>query len=117
MTFKPETDDFRSSPALDAIHILLQKKANVFAFDPIFQSKPNIENLPEECNICSNIEDVLENSEIALVFTRWEDFKSLNSEFLKQFMKNPIIIDGRGFLDKENFERGTYFKIGMNQKI
>ena len=96
---------------------MLQKKANVFAFDPIFQSKPNIENLPEECNICSNIEDVLENSEIALVFTRWEDFKSLNSEFLKQFMKNPIIIDGRGFLDKENFERGTYFKIGMNQKI
>jgi hypothetical protein len=30
-------------------------------------------------------------------------------------MKNPIIIDGRGFLDKEKFDAGTYFKIGYSE--
>ena len=38
-----------------------------------------------------------------------------NVTFLKQFMKNPIIIDGRGFLDKEKFDAGTYFKIGYSE--
>ena len=40
LTFKPETDDLRSSPALDAIKILLQKKASISVFDPIFKLKP-----------------------------------------------------------------------------
>ena len=71
--------------------------------------------IPDECKICSNIEDVLKDSDIALVFTKWKEFKFLNSKFLKQFMKNPIIIDGRGFLNKEEFERGAFFKIGMNE--
>ena len=30
-------------------------------------------------------------------------------------MKNPIIIDGRGFLEKEKFDVGCYFKIGYSE--
>jgi UDPglucose 6-dehydrogenase/GDP-mannose 6-dehydrogenase len=115
LTFKPETDDLRSSPALDAIKILLEKNANVFAFDPIFKLNPDIIKIPEKCNICSNIEDALKNSDIALVFTKWEEFKSLDSNFLKQLMRNPMIIDGRGFLEKEKFDVGYYFKIGYSE--
>jgi len=50
-----------------------------------------------------------------MIFTKWSEFKSLDTKFLKQFMKNPIIIDGRGFLDKEKFDVGTYFKIGYSE--
>ena len=115
LTFKPETDDLRSSPALDAIKILLQKKASISIFDPIFKLKPDMVKLPEECNICNNIEEALENSDIALIFTKWDEFKSLDSKFLKQFMNNPIIIDGRGFLESDKFDVGTYFKIGYSE--
>ena len=115
LTFKPETDDLRSSPALDAIKILLQKNANISVFDPIFKLKPDMVKLPEECNVCKNIEDALKNSDIALIFTKWDEFRSLDSEFLKQFMNNPIIIDGRGFLEKEKFDVGTYFKVGYSE--
>ena len=115
LTFKPETDDLRSSPALDAINILLKKDAKVFAFDPILKSKPDMIKLPSGCNLCYNLEDALKNSDIAMIFTKWEEFKFLNSELLKQFMSNPIIIDGRGFLEKEKFDVGTYFKIGYSE--
>ena len=115
LTFKPETDDLRSSPALDAIKILLEKGANISAFDPILKSKPDLVKLPNECKICFGIEDALKDSDVAMIFTKWSEFKSLNSKFLKQFMKNPIIIDGRGFLDKEKFDAGTYFKIGYSE--
>ena len=115
LTFKPDTDDLRSSPALDAINILLKKDAKVFAFDPILKSKPDVIKLPSGCNVCHNLEDALKNSDVAMVFTKWEEFKFLNSELLKQFMNNPIIIDGRGFLEKEKFDIGTYFKIGYSE--
>jgi len=115
LTFKPETDDLRSSPAIDAIDILLEKNANISVFDPIFKLKSDMIKISDECKICPNIEDVLKDSDIALVFTKWKEFKFLNSDFLKQYMKNPIIIDGRGLLNKEEFEHGTYFKIGMNE--
>ena len=115
LTFKPETDDLRSSPALDAIQILLEKGANVFAFDPILKSKPNSTKLLQNCTVCTTIEDALKDSDVAMIFTKWPEFKSLDSKFLKQFMKNPIIIDGRGFLDKEKFDSGTYFKIGYSE--
>ena len=115
LTFKPETDDVRSSPALDAINILLEKNADVVAFDPIFKSSSEIIKIPKECKICARLEDALKDSEIALVFTKWKEFSSLNSEILKQFMKNPILVDGRGFLDSKNFEAGHYFKIGYSE--
>ena len=114
LTFKPETDDLRSSPALDAIQILLEKGANVFAFDPILKSKPNSTKLLQNCTVCATIEDALKDSDAAMIFTKWPEFKSLDSKFLKQFMKNPIIIDGRGFLAKEKFDSDTYFKIGYS---
>ena len=115
LTFKPETDDLRSSPALDAIQILLEKGANIFAFDPILKSKPNSIKLLQNCTVCTTIEDALKDSDVAMIFTKWPEFKSIDSKFLKQFMKNPIIIDGRGFLAKEKFDNGTYFKIGYSE--
>ena len=115
LTFKPETDDLRSSPALDAIQILLEKGANIFAFDPILKSKPNSTKLLQNCTVCATIEDALKDSDVAMIFTKWPEFKSIDSKFLKQFMKNPIIIDGRGFLAKEKFDNGTYFKIGYSE--
>ena len=78
----------------------------------ILKSNPNIIKLPNGCNISENIEDALNESNLVMVFTKWNEFKNLNSELLKKFMKNPLIIDGRGFLEKEKFDPGTYFKIG-----
>ena len=115
LTFKTETNDLRSSPALDAIDILLKKGANISTFDPILKSKSDLVELPNECKICFRIEDALRDSDVVMIFTKWSEFKSLDAKFLKQFMKNPIIIDGRGFLDKEKFDTGTYFKIGYSE--
>jgi UDPglucose 6-dehydrogenase len=113
LTFKPDTDDLRSSPSLDAIKILLEKGAKISTFDPMIKS--NLMKLPEECNVCFKIEDALKDSDIVMIFTKWSEFELLDSNFLKQFMKNPLIIDGRGYLDKNKFDRGTFFKIGFTE--
>jgi nucleotide sugar dehydrogenase len=115
LTFKPDTDDIRSSPSLDAINLFLDKNSIVSAYDPMFKNKTETSILPKNCNYCMTIEESLNDSDAVLVFTKWSEFELLDSKFLKQYMKNPVIIDGRGFLDKEKFETGTYFKIGYTE--
>jgi len=113
LTFKPDTDDLRSSPSIDAIKLFLEKGAQVSAYDPVIKNISNSILLPKQCTYNLKIEESLENSDAVLVFTKWSEFKSLNFELLNKFMKKPLIIDGRGFLDKEKFPDGTYYKIGF----
>ena len=115
LTFKPDTDDIRSSPSLDAINLFLDKHSIVSAYDPMFKNKAETSILPKNCNYCMTMEESLNGSDAVLVFTKWSEFESLDSKFLKRYMNNPILIDGRGFLDKEKFESGTYFKIGYSE--
>ena len=116
LTFKPNTDDIRSSPSIDAIKLFLEKGATVSTYDPVIKNISNIISLPKEYESNSTIEESLQDSDAAVLFTKWAEFKSLNSEFLEKFMKKPLIIDGRGFLEKEKFQVGTYYKIGFLEK-
>ena len=115
LTFKPDTDDLRSSPSIDAIKILLEKGANITAYDPIFVNRSS-SILPQNCNYVNILEESLKDSDAVMVFTKWPEFSKLNSKTLEKFMRTPLIIDGRGILIKENFNPGTYFKIGFTEK-
>ena len=81
----------------------------------MFKNQTKTSILPKNCNYCMTMEESLVGSDAVLIFTKWSEFESLDSKFLKRYMKNPILIDGRGFLDKEKFEAGTYFKIGYSE--
>ena len=111
LTFKPDTDDTRSSPALVAIKIFQNKGATIIAYDPLI-SKKNQEN-PFDFTLAETLDSCLDESNLAILFTKWTEFQSIDSKFLQQHMKNPLIIDGRGFLDQSKFERNTYYKIGF----
>jgi len=111
LTFKPDTDDMRSSPALTAIEIFQNRGATIIAYDPLI-SKKNQEN-PFDFALAKTIDACLDKCNLAILFTKWAEFQSINSNFLKQHMENPLIIDGRGFLDQSKFERNTYYKIGF----
>ena len=113
LTFKPGTDDLRSSPSLKSIKLLLEKGAKVSAYDPIIKEKSSIFSF-QGFKLCSNIEESLLESDLVLVFTKWPEFKSLDGNLLKKFMNKPLIIDGRGFLEKDKFQDGTYYKIGFS---
>ena len=115
LTFKPNTDDIRSSPSLDAINLFLDKNSIVSAYDPMFKNQIETSILPKNCNYCMTLEESITDSDAVLVFTRWPEFESLDSKILKRYMNNPIIVDGRGFLEKEKFDAGMYFKIGYSE--
>jgi len=113
LTFKPNTDDMRSSPSFDAIKLLNDKNATVFVYDPVISEINQEIRKKYDFTLVKSLEECLDESECAILLTSWKEFLSIDAELLKKHMKNPKIIDGRNFLLKEKFEENMYYKIGF----
>jgi UDPglucose 6-dehydrogenase len=91
LAFKPDTDDIRESRSIPLIEALVNKGANVKAYDP--KAMNNFEKLYPQIDYCSSAEEVL-NSDAILITTKWEEFKKLD-------YKGKIVIDGRRLKEAE----------------
>ncbi len=93
LAFKPDTDDIREAASLNIISELLNYNATIYAYDPIVKDIPIKD---KRINIVSDKYKALENTDILILVTEWEEFK--NVEF-KRF-KDKIVIDGRNIWEK-----------------
>ena len=117
LTFKPNTDDTRSSPALIAIDLLKNKNAKISIFDPQIKKNDSHLKLPNNSQLCDSLVESIQDSEAVLIFTKWDEFKKLDGDLLAKHMKRPVIIDGRGYLDKTKFQNVEFYKIGFVEKL
>ena len=92
VTFKANTDDMRDSPSLKMIPDLSKKGAFINYFDPTgfkkeFKKYKNV-------NYKNSISKCLEKTDLVIIHTEWNDFKSLN---FKKYIKNKkaVIYDMR----------------------
>ena len=115
LSFKPDTDDMRSSPSLEIIKSLQKLGGKLSAYDPKISQEKLRENGIDNVEVSASLEDCLKNSEIAILLTKWSEFKDINENLIEKNMKEPRIIDGRGFLDSSKFSDKTYFKIGLTK--
>lgn len=104
LTFKPGTDDLREAPSLENVPLLLEQGADVYAFDPV--GADNFANLYPEgehgkghITYVTNIEDALTDANVCFVFTDWDDVKAVTPEQYKQWMRTPLVYDGRNVCD------------------
>ena len=87
VTFKANTDDMRNSICLKLIPSLIKKGAIIKYYDPTGYKKEfkNFKNV-----LCSyNIISALENSDLIIVHTEWDEFKSFS---FKQFLKSKKLV-------------------------
>ena len=113
LTFKPGTDDLREAPSIPNIRRLLDEGANVKVYDPV--GMKNFKKVfPTEVSYCEIPEDALRDTELAFIFTEWNEIKNLELEKYEELMKKPVIMDGRNcYLIKEVKERKVnYYSVG-----
>lgn len=102
LTFKPGTDDLREAPSLVNIPLFLEDGARVKAWDPV--GVPNYRKLyPDEILYCATIEETLQDADLCLIFTEWEEVKNLDVSAFEKYMKRPIVLDGRNCYDLDAF--------------
>ncbi|MCM3571135.1 UDP-glucose 6-dehydrogenase TuaD [Neobacillus mesonae] len=113
LAFKPNTNDIRSSPALDIIPYLAEQGAIVKAYDPIaiVETKKQI---GYQCTYTENVYEAIAGSDACMILTDWQDVKKLDLAKVKQLMNKPLIVDGRNLFELERMrELGfTYLSVG-----
>lgn len=113
LAFKPETDDIREAPALDVIEVLLEKGAQITAFDP--EAMPNVEKkLGNQIEYATSMYKTLENADALVICTEWSIFRTPDFDKIKKHLNNKVIFDGRNLYEvNEMKEMGfNYFSIG-----
>lgn len=116
LAFKPGTDDMRDSPSIPLIKELIRKKALVSVYDPVCNPKLTGESVFKNLDIefCESMPKALRGKDACILMTRWDEFQKITPELLNKEMKNPLIVDGRGFLNPESFEgKAIYRGLGL----
>lgn len=114
LTFKPDTDDMRDAPSLDLIEQLNRLGARVKAYDPIV-SQSGLSHGLSNVIIETNAEMLADSCDALVLVTDWKEFLKLNLSKMAKLMSNPLIIDGRNFLDRDAVEAAGIRYIGMGR--
>ncbi|MCC0175976.1 UDP-glucose/GDP-mannose dehydrogenase family protein [Waterburya agarophytonicola K14] len=114
LTFKPDTDDMRDAPALDLIEQLNRLGARVKAYDPIV-SQSGLSHGLSNVIIETNAEMLADGCDAVVLVTDWKEFAKLDFPKMAKLMNNPLVIDGRNFLDREKVEAAGLRYIGMGR--
>ncbi|AZI37860.1 putative UDP-glucose 6-dehydrogenase [Caenibius tardaugens NBRC 16725] len=112
LTFKPNTDDMRDSPALAIIQTLQDNGAKIQAYDP--EGMEQAAALLSGVTFCDGAYSALEGADAAVIVTEWDAFRALDFARMKQALKAPILIDLRNIYVRDDVEgKGfTYIAIG-----
>jgi UDPglucose 6-dehydrogenase len=114
LTFKPDTDDLRSSVAIEVVEQLLREGAHVVAYDPKGMHKARgIKGIADAEFASSALEAVID-AEALIIATDWNEFCNVDFAMLKEKMRTPIVFDGRNLLDPETMRQFgfNYYSIG-----
>ena len=101
LTFKPDTDDVRSSVAIALVADLLREGAHVIAYDPKGMEKAAAVKTVAAVEFAPSALEAVNNAEALIVTTEWNEFANIDLAVVKEKMRTPIVFDGRNLLDPE----------------
>ena len=111
VTFKANTDDMRDSSTLTMIPSLAKKGARINYYDPT--GEKNVFKKIKNVTFVNNIKFAIHNSDLVIIHTDWNDFKSINFKSMIK-KKNFIIYDMRNIYSPLKMKKAKikYFGIG-----
>jgi UDPglucose 6-dehydrogenase len=113
LSFKPETDDMRESPATDIIREMQKLGARIRAFDPVAMDEakhclPDIEYATDEY-------DAIKDADALVIITEWNQFRALDMEKVKSLLKSPKIADLRNIYEPRDMRALGFEYIGVGR--
>jgi UDPglucose 6-dehydrogenase len=112
LTFKPNTDDMRDSPAIAVAQTLMDAGVVVSAYDPegMEQARP----LLPEVVMCDNPYAAIEGADVVVIVTEWDAFRALDFKRVKELANAPVLVDLRNIYNPEDMAAAgfTYVSVG-----
>ena len=115
LSFKPETDDMRDSPSLDILPALVEAGAIVRAYDPKAMEEART-MLPDATIFTDSAATCLEDADVAVVVTEWNEFRALTPAHYLDSMRGKVLVDLRNIYRPEDMREAglSYHSIGRD---
>ncbi|HXC40054.1 MAG TPA: UDP-glucose/GDP-mannose dehydrogenase family protein [Burkholderiales bacterium] len=116
LAFKPNTDDMREASSRELIKELLERQAQVVAYDPVAMEETK-KIFGDRIRYATSPMEAVGGADALLIVTEWKEFRSPNFADLKAKLKSPVIIDGRNLYFPEDVRQHglEYHPIGRAQ--
>ncbi len=103
LSFKPNTDDVRDSPALKIIPALQARGAKIKAYDPV--AMPAVGQALHNIDYCEDAYTTCIGSDALVLATEWNQFRALDLERIRGLLHTPIMIDLRNVYEPDTMRR------------
>lgn len=113
LSFKPETDDMRESPAVDIIRMLKARGATVRAFDPVAMDEAK--HCIDGIEFASDEYEAITDADALVIITEWNQFRALDMERVKSLLRAPRIADLRNIYEPEGMREMGFEYIGVGR--
>jgi UDPglucose 6-dehydrogenase len=113
LSFKPNTDDVRESPAIEVIRGLQDRGAQVRCFDP--QAMENARRELKGVVFCRDPYEVAEGSHALVLATEWNEFRKLDLEQIRARLAAPVLVDLRNVYEPEELRRAGFRYAGVGR--
>lgn len=113
LTFKPDSDDTRDSPALDVAARLHGLGARVRATDP--HGIDNARLRHPQLDYVATAEEALQGADLAVLVTEWNEYRALDPAHVAPLMHEPRIIDARNVLDPAAWRAAGFAYRGLGR--
>ncbi|NVK34000.1 MAG: UDP-glucose/GDP-mannose dehydrogenase family protein [Rhodobacteraceae bacterium] len=112
LAFKPNTDDMRDAPSIDIVSKLQEAGASIRAYDPAAMGEAG--HIMKDVLFCDGPYHAIENSDVLVIVTEWDQFRALDLERVKSLLNTPKVVDLRNIYKPDYMsERGfEYTSIG-----
>ncbi|MBX7055563.1 MAG: UDP-glucose/GDP-mannose dehydrogenase family protein [Pyrinomonadaceae bacterium] len=113
LSFKPETDDMRESPAIEIVAELIRRGASIKAFDPVA--------MEESKHFISGIEyahdeyDAIDGADAMVIVTEWNQFRALDLERVRTLLAEPKIADLRNIYEPKEMRQMGFEYVGVGR--
>jgi len=103
LTFKPNTDDMRDSPAIAVVQALQDAGAIIRAFDP--EGVEQAKLVLTDVDYARDPYDCVTGADVAVLVTEWDAFRALDMDRVRTLMTTPVLVDLRNVYRPEEMAR------------
>lgn len=115
LTFKPNTDDMRDSPAIDLIRALQDAGASVQAFDP--EGMAAATDVLDHVSYATDAYSACAGADALTIVTEWDAFRALDLDRVKDALREPVVVDLRNIYRPEEMARRGFRYTGVGRAV
>lgn len=115
LAFKPNTDDMRDAPSIPLVNGLIERGAEVSAFDPV--AREQAEKIFTGIEFAPDAYAAATGADALVIVTEWDEFRALDLEKIAELLRGKVLVDLRNVYDRDEAEQAglAFYGVGRGR--